>query len=92
MLRLVTLLLFALAANCGTAAPMVTYTDASPDSAADAPADAAADARDPCLSTLRLDCDRNGSCETPVSEANCGACGVACSAGQVCSTLSFRCL
>lgn len=92
MLRPVALLLFVLATNCGTAAPMVTYTDASPDAPADGTADAATDARDPCLSTLRLDCDRNGSCETPVSEANCGACGVACSAGQVCSTLSFRCL
>ena len=91
MLRPVALLFFTLTA-CGTAAPMVTYTDASPDSAADAPADAATDARDPCLSTLRLDCDRNGGCETPVSEANCGACGAVCSAGQVCSTLSFRCL
>ena len=92
MLRPVALLLFALAANCGTAAPMVTYTDASADAPTDGAADAATDARDPCLSTLRLDCDRNGSCETPVSEANCGACGVVCSAGQVCSTLSFRCL
>lgn len=91
MLRPVALLLFALATNCGTAAPMVTYTDASPDSAADAPADAAADARDPCL-PMRLDCDHDGRCDTLVNEANCGACGARCAAGQVCFVSSSRCL
>ena len=91
MLRPVALLFFTLTA-CGTAAPMVTYTDASPDSAADAPADAATDARDPCLSTLRLDCDRNGSCETPVSEANCWRCGNACASGHVCDPNRQGCL
>jgi hypothetical protein len=34
-----------------------------------------------------LDCDGNvlSGCETPVSEQNCGACGVSCGAGQFCS-------
>lgn len=71
--------------------------DPAPGPAADA-GDAGADVADEgrtafCQFVNRLDCDGDPStCETPIDERNCGACGRRCPAGAICTTQGERCL
>jgi len=63
----------------------------------DAGADAAADHPrvDATVCMFGLDCDGNGTCESPIGPVNCGACGNACTAGQQCLANGggvFRCV
>lgn len=73
---------------CGADSGPTPPADGGGDAAADAAADAPTGVTPRCVGTGRLDCDGNGTCETPRNDPmNCGACGRACIAPRFCSSL-----
>lgn len=80
----VTIFLVCMAVACGGETGQgPAPADGGDAAAADAASDTPRGISTGC-SVSRLDCDKNGTCETLRDEANCRGCGIACATGEIC--------
>lgn len=92
MMRAIVLVLVACMA-CGTE-PGLPPADGGGDAPADAAGDVAGDrpqSTPECQARRMLDCNGDGTCDTPTGDANCGACGRRCAADQRCDGTGTLC-
>lgn len=71
--------------------PGPVAADGGGDVAADAAGDRPTGLTPECQGRRMLDCNGDGTCDTPTGDDNCGACGRACPAGQHCNLTGTLC-